>query len=123
MNVLGPNTNASLELLQPHCILCCGEDVSHFLHLLPTIQMYHEYRGYRFWRLPGFTLVLSGMGTGCVEPLDLGTDTAESRARDRPDRQRGKNARGGGDARAAVLDRSCASSRGRDWTAKTWLSR
>ena len=69
MNVLGPNTNASLELLQPHCILCCGEDVSHFLQLLPTIQMYHEYRGYRFWRLPGFTLVLSGMGTGCLEPL------------------------------------------------------
>ena len=69
MNILGPNTNASVELLQPRCIVCCGEDAGDLLHLLPTIQMYHEYRSYRFWRLPGFTLVLSGMGTGCVEPL------------------------------------------------------
>jgi hypothetical protein len=68
MSSLGPNTNAPPELLSPKVLLVCGEDRR---ELLPFVRSptSHAFRCFEFWKEVGFTLVLSGMGTGCVEPL------------------------------------------------------
>lgn len=34
-----------------------------------TALQHHEYRCYRFWKYPSFTLIWTGIGTGCLEPL------------------------------------------------------
>lgn len=69
MATLGPNTNAPVELLSADCIYVAGEDRSHVLSLLPEGAPSFRHRGYEFWKQPNFTMILSGMGTGCVEPL------------------------------------------------------
>jgi Phosphorylase superfamily len=67
-----PNTRVDDSLLLEKVLLCCGEDPTELLLALPAIQRpiaYHEYRCYKFWRFEPFTLVWSGIGTGCLEPL------------------------------------------------------
>jgi len=89
---LGPNTNASPSLLHERCIYCAGEDRGELLQALaetgpPETQReakeyltsplagadqparHWYYRSYEFWRFPDFLLMLSGIGTGCLEPL------------------------------------------------------
>ena len=70
METLGPNTNAPPNLLSPRCILVAGEDRRNLLYLLPSQEnASHAFRGYEFWKQPEFTLILCGIGTGCLEPL------------------------------------------------------
>jgi hypothetical protein len=67
-----PNTAVKNEVLQENLLLCCGEDTTELLLALPEVGpplLYHVYRCYRFWRFDGFTLVWTGIGTGCLEPL------------------------------------------------------
>jgi hypothetical protein len=68
MDSLGPNTNAPPELLSPKVLLVCGEDRRELLPFVRSSRS-HAFRCFEFWKEDGFTLVLSGMGTGCVEPL------------------------------------------------------
>ena len=90
--MLGPNTHAPSSLLHERCIYCAGEDRRDLLQALaeagpPEAQREareylastpaeanHDgrhwfYRSYEFWRFRDFCLVLSGIGTGCLEPL------------------------------------------------------
>ncbi len=70
MQLLGPNTNAPAELLSRRCIVVAGEDRRHVQALLGASAVSsHAFRGYEFWKQPELTLILSGIGTGCVEPL------------------------------------------------------
>ncbi len=69
MDSLGPNTNAPASVLSPDCILICGEDRSHIVPLLGDVTATHAFRSYEFWKQSHYTVILSGMGTGCVEPL------------------------------------------------------
>jgi len=60
--------------LRANVILCCGEDWRELLTALGEITgeqplLHHEYRCYRISKFENFTLIWSGMGTGCVEPL------------------------------------------------------
>jgi len=69
-----PNTGVSDALLSEKVIICCGEDATELLWALRSVRTraetaYHEYRCYRFWKFEEFTLVWSGIGTGCIEPL------------------------------------------------------
>ncbi|MSM40723.1 MAG: hypothetical protein GJT30_13995 [Geobacter sp.] len=69
-----PNTGVSDTLLSEKMIICCGEDTTELLWALRSVcaraeTAYHEYRCYRFWKFEEFTLVWSGIGTGCIEPL------------------------------------------------------
>jgi hypothetical protein len=66
------NTGVDDTILHEKLILCCGEDATELLSALPVklaSLAHHQYRCYRFWRFPHFTLAWSGMGTGCLEPL------------------------------------------------------
>jgi hypothetical protein len=70
MSTLGPNTNAPQELLSKRCVLVVGEDRRDVVALLGSPgETSHSFRNYEFWKQADFTLVLSGIGTGCVEPL------------------------------------------------------
>lgn len=74
VNLLGPNTAADPALLRPRVILCAGEDAAElarcFPHAFPAPpDTTFEYRCYRFWRFAGTTVVWTGIGTGCLEPL------------------------------------------------------
>ncbi len=68
------NTNLTADLLSPDVILCCGEDEAALLHTIPPrfsspAQRKLAFRFYRFWKFADHTLILSGIGTGCLEPL------------------------------------------------------
>ena len=65
---LGPNTNAPLELLSTKVILVCGEDRGYLLPYVGATPS-HSFRCFEFWKMPTHTVILCGMGTGCVEPL------------------------------------------------------
>jgi len=68
-----PNTMVPDEFLDERVLLCAGEDAPEFLGaleshgLMPRAE--HNYRCYRFWKLPNFTAIWTGIGSGCVEPL------------------------------------------------------
>jgi nucleoside phosphorylase len=92
---LGPNTEAPPSVLHESCLYCAGEDRRELLEALaetgppdarqiaqvhlglgrpesrddsePATHWY--YRSYEFWRFRDFCLILSGIGTGCLEPL------------------------------------------------------
>jgi Phosphorylase superfamily len=68
-----PNTAVPISFLHADVILCCGEDREELLDavrsLFPLEVSSHHYRCYEFWRYPTFTLILTGIGTGCLEPL------------------------------------------------------
>ncbi len=70
MQLLGPNTNAPADLLSRRCIVIAGEDRRHVQALHgASAGSSHAFRGYEFWKQPELTLILSGIGTGCIEPL------------------------------------------------------
>ena len=71
---LGPNTNITTALLHDRCILCAGEDRDEFLKALhacgiPRPARHVRYRSYEFWHFGQCCAILSGIGTGCLEPL------------------------------------------------------
>ena len=96
LKTLGPNTTAPSSVLHENCIYCAGEDRRELLqafaetgpaHACKRVKEYLRritkadapvdgefgpdwyYRSYEFWRFPDFCLMLSGVGTGCLEPL------------------------------------------------------
>lgn len=74
MQVLGPNTAADVRLLHPRVLLCAGEDPAELAYCFPQAfaapaEATFEYRCYRFWRFAEATVVWTGIGTGCLEPL------------------------------------------------------
>lgn len=69
-----PNTMIDESLLSENIILCCGEDATEMLKALsdagaPKPTRFHEYRSYQVRKYPDFTVILAGIGTGCLEPL------------------------------------------------------
>jgi hypothetical protein len=71
-----PNTALPTDFLQDDVILCMGEDPVELFSAITKVfgdrcPQYHEYRCYRAWRFsePAVTIILSGIGTGCLEPL------------------------------------------------------
>jgi hypothetical protein len=69
---LGPNTNAAPLLLHKHVILSCGEDTRDVLAAFAhhaKFSAYHEHRCYKFWKFAAFTVIWTGFGTSCLEPL------------------------------------------------------
>jgi hypothetical protein len=69
-----PNTGVHDMFLSANVILCCGEDWAELLVALGQITgeqplLQHEYRCYRVSKFENFSLIWSGMGTGCLEPL------------------------------------------------------
>jgi len=91
---LRPNTQVPLSVLHERCIYCAGEDrrellqalaeagppdAREALHTQPACEQgagidsasftHWYYRSYEFWRFQDFCLILSGIGTGCLEPL------------------------------------------------------
>ena len=70
--ILGPNTKLDSRLMQKNILLSCGEDTKELLTPLAEIEEfsdYHEYRCYKFWKFSTFTLIWTGFGTSCLEPL------------------------------------------------------
>jgi hypothetical protein len=69
-----PNTKLTNLLLSEKVIICCGEDEEEvktaFLasHVAEPLHQ-QEFRSYKIRKYPDFTLILTGMGTGCLEPL------------------------------------------------------
>jgi hypothetical protein len=73
-SILGPNTNASANLVGRSLVLCCGEDPEPLPALFSEALAeepldHHKYRCYEFWKYPSLTLISAGIGTGCLEPL------------------------------------------------------
>lgn len=71
---LRPNTGVPLSYLQPDIVLCCGEDPQELLTAVLqetclALPDPHQYRCYAFWPFPRFTLIWTGIGTGCLEPM------------------------------------------------------
>lgn len=71
-----PNTGLPADFIQDHMVVCTGEHpdelVEAILSAFPGRRpKYHAYRCYRAWKFskPAITVVLSGIGTGCLEPL------------------------------------------------------
>ena len=67
------NTGVPESFLHRDLLVCCGEDRREMLHAIQAVMPgdvpSYRYRCYEFWRYPSFTLVLTGIGTGCLEPL------------------------------------------------------
>jgi nucleoside phosphorylase len=59
--------------LSTRVILCAGEVEADLLHAFRNVKSrpvgVGQYRCYKFWKYPDFTLILSGIGTGSLEPL------------------------------------------------------
>jgi hypothetical protein len=71
-----PNTGLPAEFMQRDMIICSGEDPGELKEAIASVfgrrrRRVHEYRNYRAWRFtdPPITIILSGIGTGCLEPL------------------------------------------------------
>lgn len=74
INAKRPNTAVDDSFLVEDVIICCGEDSAELTSALQAqfeglAIGYHEYRCYRFWKFKRFTLIWTGIGTGCLEPL------------------------------------------------------
>jgi hypothetical protein len=74
MNAQRPNTALDDVYLNESIILCCGEDWNELVQAMGRVTaetplLLHEYRSYRVARYRSFSLISSGMGTGCLEPL------------------------------------------------------
>ncbi|MFP5240343.1 MAG: hypothetical protein ACLGQW_10975 [Acidobacteriota bacterium] len=69
-----PNTTLTGDIISKNVILCCGENESTLFESLNQITeeepvANHFFRSYSFYKYTNFTLVTSGIGTGCIEPL------------------------------------------------------
>jgi hypothetical protein len=74
LNKSRSNTGVDNAILHRNILLCCGEDVSELLAAanklgIGAVLGEHKYRCYHFWRFANFTLIWTGIGTGCLEPL------------------------------------------------------
>jgi hypothetical protein len=74
MHLLGPNTGADAALLRPAMLACAGEDANELARCFDGTfaappDAFFEYRCYRFWRFADATVVWTGIGTGCLEPM------------------------------------------------------
>jgi hypothetical protein len=81
MQTIGDNTNAPMEVLAKQVLICAGEDPDELVQSLRAdlgchLTELHRYRCYRFWKCAPkwnmqheLTLVWTGIGTGCIEPL------------------------------------------------------
>ncbi len=71
-STLGPNTNAPRDLLGPDVIICAGEDRAELEEGLAKFGLASKpfrYRCYQWWRAGNLTVIWTGIGTGCLEPL------------------------------------------------------
>jgi hypothetical protein len=69
---LGPNTNAPRSLLGGDVIICAGEDrveLERGLNEFGLANNHFQYRCYQWWRTGDLTVIWTGIGTGCLEPL------------------------------------------------------
>jgi tRNA(Arg) A34 adenosine deaminase TadA len=69
-----PNTGLPADFIQENMIVCTGEDPHELVHALQTVMpderpAMHQYRCYYAWKFAKFTVVLSGIGTGSLEPM------------------------------------------------------
>jgi nucleoside phosphorylase len=69
-----PNTALPLSFFQQDMIVCTGEDPQELIRAIKAVfpgrrPRHHQYRCYQAWKLPGVTIVISGIGTGCIEPM------------------------------------------------------
>jgi purine-nucleoside phosphorylase len=69
-----PNTGLPQSFIQDDMIICTGEDPDELIHAMRAVlpgkrPRVHRYRCYRAWKYQGFTVIISGIGTGCLEPL------------------------------------------------------
>ena len=69
-----PNTGLPQSFMQENIVMCCGEDPLELEEALRSAlpgrrPRKHSYRCYHAWKYADFTVVLSGIGTGCLEPL------------------------------------------------------
>ena len=69
-----PNSLVPDAALAQKIVLCCGEDPTDFINAVESVMpgrplFEHEFRCYRFWVYPRLTLVWTGIGSGCLEPL------------------------------------------------------
>jgi hypothetical protein len=69
-----PNTVVPDRFLSHDLILCAGEDPRELKRAAKLVisgekPTHHSYRCFHFWKFERFTLALTGIGTGCLEPL------------------------------------------------------
>lgn len=69
-----PNTALPLSFFQNNVIVCTGEDPEELKKAIKEVfpgrrPRHHQYRCYQAWSLPNITIVISGIGTGCMEPM------------------------------------------------------
>ncbi|MDB6039286.1 MAG: hypothetical protein JWM99_3127 [Verrucomicrobiales bacterium] len=74
LNKSRSNTGVDDAFLHKNVLLCCGEDAAELLdavnrNAVGLVLAEHKYRCYHFWRFSNFTLIWTGIGTGCLEPL------------------------------------------------------
>lgn len=69
---LGPNTHTPIAYLASDVIICAGEDPTELANAFPSLPLSlppYAYRCYRFWRSESLSVIWTGIGTGCLEPL------------------------------------------------------
>jgi hypothetical protein len=69
-----PNCNVDDSYLIENVLLCAGEDPDELISVVERVAgqrpfRTYSYRCYRFWQFDRFTLIWTGIGTGCLEPL------------------------------------------------------
>ena len=69
-----PNSQVPDAFISPAVLLCCGEDRDELEQVMEKATAEkpvatHQYRCYLFYMYPRFTLIWTGIGTGCLEPL------------------------------------------------------
>lgn len=69
-----PNCALPAHFIQPNMVVCTGEDPGELVNAMRAVisaepEAHHQYRCYQAWKFNGFTVVISGIGTGCIEPL------------------------------------------------------
>ncbi|MFM7070695.1 MAG: hypothetical protein ACKO38_02740 [Planctomycetota bacterium] len=69
-----PNSNVDDSYLVENVLLCAGEDPDELISVVERVAgqrpfRTYSYRCYRFWQFDRFTLIWTGIGTGCLEPL------------------------------------------------------
>jgi len=71
-----PNCALPEDFFQENMIVCTGEDPEELKRAIKTVlpgkrPRFHQYRCYKAWRFsnPDVTVVISGIGSGCLEPL------------------------------------------------------
>jgi hypothetical protein len=73
---IGDNCNVGSEMLSRDMVICAGEDANEVLDAASSVlrkspDRSYVYRCYRFWKWEAMpiTVIWTGIGTGCIEPL------------------------------------------------------